>query len=82
MRDRVVVGDGAFHEQGLQALVHGEHAVLGVGFHHAVNLVRFAFADEIGDGCIVLKQFVCQYPAFAVFARQQALREHRHQRHR
>jgi hypothetical protein len=45
----VLRGDELRVEQAPQGVVQALHAEEGTAFEHAGNLVRFAFADEIGD---------------------------------
>src|SRR5215510_4595234 len=46
-------GDESRVEQGPQGVVQALHAEEGTAFEHAGDLVRFAFADEVGDSGII-----------------------------
>ena len=40
-------------QQAPQGVVQALHAEQGAAFEHASDLVRFAFADEVGDGGVI-----------------------------
>ena len=46
-------GDELLVEQGPQGVVQALHTDEGTAFEHAGDLVRFAFADEVGDSRVI-----------------------------
>ena len=53
-------GDELRVEQGPQGIVQALHAEEGTAFEHAGDLVRFAFADEVGDSGVI-NQYLAGY---------------------
>jgi hypothetical protein len=50
-------GDELCVEQAPQGVIQALHAEEGTAFEHAGNLVRFAFADEVGDSGVINQYF-------------------------
>src|SRR6267143_4352906 len=67
-------GDELRVEQGPQGVVQALHAEEGTAFEHTGDLVRFAFADKVGDSGVINQHLAGHDLPMAVSAAYELLR--------
>src|SRR5512134_2872544 len=68
-------GDELRVEQAPQSVVQALHAEEGTAFEHAGDLVRFAFADEVGNSRVIYQYLAGHHLPMAVRTAYELLRD-------